>query len=65
MPLSKTEAIEFLRDCQRTHREWAEYFEKNPEEEKAMCGSGEWDDAATHRQLVKKYEQVIEYINQN
>lgn len=60
--MEKAEIIVFLRDCQQTHREWAEYFENDPEEEAAMCGSGEWDDAVTHRKIEKRYEDVIEYI---
>jgi len=57
--MTHIEAIAFLRDCQRTHREWAEYFERDPEEEAAMCGTGEWDDAATHRKIERQYEETI------
>lgn len=57
--MTHTEAIAFLRDCQRTHREWAEYFERDPEEEAVMCATGEWDDAATHRKIERQYEEAI------
>ena len=59
---NETEAIKFLRDCQKTHIEWAEYFEHNPEVERAMVKTGEWDNAQTHRKLEKQYEQVIQII---
>jgi len=54
--------INFLIDCQNTHKEWAKYFEDNPEEEHVMVGTGEWDDAATHRKIEKQYEEVIQYL---
>jgi len=56
------EMIEFLKDCQKTHREWAEFFEGDPEAEHAMVGTGEWDDAETHRKIEKRYEETINYI---
>jgi len=56
------EMIKFLLDCQRTHREWAEYFEGDPEAEHAMVGTGEWDDANTHRKIEKQYKEVIQYL---
>jgi len=62
--LAKTEpnidVIKFLKECQKTHTEWAEYFEKDPEIEAQYVGSGEWEDAAAHRQLEKQYNQVIQ-----
>ena len=56
------EMLEFLLDCQRTHREWAQCFERDPEKEHAMVGTGEWDNAETHRKIEKKYEVIINYL---
>lgn len=55
-------AIVFLKDCQRTHRKWAEYFKSNPEIEKEMVSSGQWEDAKAHRKLEQQYEEVIQII---
>ena len=57
-----SESVTFLRGCQKTHVEWAEYFEANPEEEKVKVATGEWDSSKIHRELFKKYEQVIDLI---
>ncbi len=57
-----SELITFLKNCQKTHIEWAEYFEANPEEEKVKTATGEWDGSKTHRELFQKYEQVIDLI---
>ena len=54
--------ITFLKNCQKIHIEWAEYFEANPEEEKVKTATGEWDGSKTHRELFQKYEQVIDLI---
>ena len=54
--------INFLKGCQNTHKEWAEFFEGDPEAEHTMVGTGEWDDAETHRKIEKQYEEVIQYL---
>lgn len=56
------EMIDFLKDCQLTHNKWAGYFERDPEMECVYVGSGKWDDAATHRQIEGKYEEIIQHL---
>lgn len=58
------EMLEFLSDCQRSYREWAEFFERDPEIERSMVETGEWDDAETHREIEKKYEHVIRVLKE-
>jgi len=60
MGRSEIDVVKFLKECQKTHTEWAECFERDPEMEKVYVGSGEWEDAAAHRRLEKQYEQVIQ-----
>lgn len=46
----------------KTHIQWAEYFEKHPDIEGAYIGTGEWDSAEKHRDLVQQYDNVLNVL---
>jgi len=65
LSLSKNDviqAINTLKNMSKTHKLWAKYFEFNPEIEKRYVDSGEWHDAKTHRDFVKKYNHIINVL---
>ena len=57
------EAISDVEYMKESHICWAEYFEENPEIEKKYVSTGDWDNAHTHREYVKKYDNILEILN--
>ena len=55
-------AIVDIEKMRGTHIQWAEYFEGNPDIEGAYIGTGEWDSAKVHRDLVKQYDNVLNIL---
>jgi len=55
-------AITDIEKMRKTHIQWAEYFEKHPDIERAYIGTGEWDSAKEHRNLVKQYDNVLNIL---
>ena len=51
--------VKWMKDI---HRQWAEYFEKNPEIEKEYVATGEWDSAKEHRELMADYDNILNVI---
>ena len=56
------ESIDDLNFMKESHAQWAEYFEDNPNIEKEYVDSGEWDTAEEHRNLVSKYDKVLDIL---
>jgi len=56
-------AIEIIQKSIKTHKDWAEFFEANPEQESLVCYKN-IGDAKFHRQCIKEYEKAIDEINQ-
>lgn len=56
---NKDRAINFIKFCQKTHEDWAVYFEKQPELEEKYIRSGEWDSANEHRRIIEEYNNVL------
>lgn len=46
----------------KSHVDWAEYFEKHPDIEKEYVATGEWSSAAQHRDIIAKYDNVIQLL---
>jgi len=55
-------AIDDIAKMRKTHIQWAEYFEKHPDIEGAYIGTGEWDSAEKHRDLVQQYDNVLNVL---
>lgn len=53
------QAIDDILCFQKTHIDWAEFFEANPEKEREFISNGHWDDAIEHRNIVYQYDNVI------
>ena len=51
-------AMKDIMEFSKSHKEWAEFFEKYPEIEKKYLKTGEWDSANKHREIIKKYEHI-------
>ncbi len=49
-------------EMKQTHVGWAEYFEGNPVIEKGYVATGEWDTAEEHRNIVNKYDKVLNIL---
>jgi hypothetical protein len=56
------QAIIDIEHFNKTHIDWAEYFEKNPEKEKEYLETGEWSSAKEHREIVSKYGNVLKIL---
>lgn len=52
-------AIADLQFMRKTHVDWAEYYEANPDEEAKDVGTRRFDDAIEHRRLVACYDNAI------
>ena len=48
--------LEFMR---KTHVQWAEWMDANPDEAKKLIDTGNWDDSAEHRRIVAMYDNAI------
>lgn len=59
-PATPQEAIEFIRECRRTHVEWAAWLEANPEGARDPAPTVEVaGDAIHHRRCVAGYDLVL------
>jgi len=56
-------AIKDMKEFQKTHIEWAEFFEENPAVEEKYVATGEWDTAKKHREIAIKYDKIIKILN--
>ena len=57
-------AIRDINMMRKTHIDWAEYFEANPNIEKRYIETGEWDTSKEHRNIITKYDNVLDILNQ-